>query len=362
VSEATGIVPCADQQLAGATQSRSAPYIASPGYDAFFIILAPAIALAIAEVLSLFEAPFEVTDFFGTQERRILIWIGIWTYAHLVAVGFRSHGNRDVYAQHRFRFTVVPLVVFLGLGASTWVFVTGFALAALWDVYHTSMQNFGFCRIYDAKAGNRAEEGRLLDVWMNHVIYIGPILGGLSLLPTLEALAGYESLGWSAPIEFMAFVRASASEIRLAVITAGTLFMLYYAYGYSRLIRRGYTVSRQKLALLFTTGATSIYAWGFLPPLEAFFIANLFHGLQYFAIVWWMEQRNIRRVFGLSRWRAGKWLALVAFAISTGLFGVVYQLDNGYQIRWLGAAAITVSLMHFWYDGFVWSVRKKQIG
>jgi len=38
-------------------------------------------------------------------------------------------------------------MLFLALGASRWVFVTGFALAALWDVYHTSMQNFGFCRI-----------------------------------------------------------------------------------------------------------------------------------------------------------------------------------------------------------------------
>jgi hypothetical protein len=313
-------------------------------------------------VLSLFEAPFEVTDFFGTQERRVLIWGGIWTYAHLVAVGFRSHANRDVYAQYPFRFTVVPLVVFLGLGASTWIFVTGLALAALWDVYHTSMQNFGFCRIYDATAGNDANEGRLLDVWLNHVIYIGPILGGLSLLPTLETLLEYESLGWNAPIEFLALVRNYAGAIRLTVITAGTLFLLYYAYAYSRLIGCGYTVSRQKLALLFTTGVTSIYAWGFLPPLEAFFIANFFHGLQYFAIVWWSEQRNIRRVFGLSSWRAGACLALAAFAISTGLFGVVYQLNNSYQLRWLGAAAVTVSLMHFWYDGFIWSIRKKQTG
>ena len=361
MSGATGILPGANPQLAGAAESRSAGYIASPAYDAFFIILAPAIALAIAEVLSLFDAPFEVTDFFGSEERRITIWIGIWTYAHLIAVGFRSHGNRDVYARHRFRFTVVPLLVFLGMGASRWVFITGFTLSVLWDVYHTSMQNFGFCRIYDAKAGNAPESGRLLDVWLNHVIYIGPILGGLSLLPTLDVLVGYQDLGWNAPIEFLALVRSVAGEIRFVVIAAGTLFMLYYAYAYSRLIRCGYAVSHQKIALLFTTGATSIYAWGFLPPLEAFFISNFFHGLQYFAIVWWMEKGNIRRVFGLSRARGGQWFALAAFAVSTGLFGALYQLENGLQLRWLAAVAVTVSLMHFWYDGFVWSVRKKQV-
>ncbi|MCH8084759.1 MAG: hypothetical protein IH885_11045, partial [Myxococcales bacterium] len=267
MSEAAGILPHTDSQRAGAAASRPAGFIASPGYDAFFIILAPAIALAIAEVLSLFEAPFDVTDFFGSEERRVTIWIGVWTYAHLIAVGFRSHGNRKVFAQYRFRFTAVPLIVFLSLGASRWSLMTGIALVAFWDVYHTSMQNFGFCRIYDSKAGNGAESGRLLDVWLNHVIYIGPILGGLSLLPTLEVLAGYQKLGWNAPVEFLALVRSVAGEIRLIVIGAGALFLLYYAYAYSRLIRSGYTVSHLKIALLFTTGATSIYAWGFLPPL-----------------------------------------------------------------------------------------------
>jgi hypothetical protein len=237
MSSATGVLPQASSQFTQSAASQPKGFIASRGYDAFFIILAPAIALAIAEVLSLFEAPFEVTDFFGTEERRITIWIGIWTYAHLIAVGFRSHGNRDVYSQHRLRFTLVPLVLFLGLGASSWIFVTGFALAALWDVYHTSMQNFGFCRIYDSKAGNDAKSGRLLDVWLNHVIYIGPILGGLSLLPTLEVLAGYRDLGWNAPVAFLALVRAHAVEIRLTVIAAGTAFLLGYAYAYARLIQ-----------------------------------------------------------------------------------------------------------------------------
>jgi hypothetical protein len=72
--------------------------------------------------------------------------------------------NRDVYTQHRIRFRLVPLVLFLALGASRWISVTGFALAALGDVYHTSMQNFGFCRIYDSKVGNDAQSGQLLDV------------------------------------------------------------------------------------------------------------------------------------------------------------------------------------------------------
>ena len=30
-------------------------------------------------------------------------------------------------------------------------------------------------------------------------------------------------------------------------------------------------------------------------------------------------------------------------------------------MRWLLAPFIACSLLHFWFDGFVWSVRKRQV-
>jgi hypothetical protein len=38
--------------------------------------------------------------------------------------------------------------------------------------------------------------------------------------------------------------------------------------------------------LLFLTGVCSIYAWGFNPFGLAFFIMNVFHAWQYFALIW----------------------------------------------------------------------------
>jgi hypothetical protein len=31
-------------------------------------------------------------------------------------------------------------------------------------------------------------------------------------------------------------------------------------------------------------------------------------------------------------------------------------------LRWGGALGAVISLMHFWYDGFVWSVRRHDVG
>ena len=106
---------------------------------------------------------------------------------------------------------------------------------------------------------------------------------------------------------------------------------------------------------------TPIWAWGFLPPLEAFFIANLFHGLQYFAIVWCVEKKNVRRVFGLGRIERGSFLALLAFAAVLLGGGFLYEIGLNASLRWSASVALVVSLMHFWYDGFVWSVRKREV-
>jgi hypothetical protein len=34
----------------------------------------------------------------------------------------------------------------------------------------------------------------------------------------------------------------------------------------------------------------------------------------------------------------------------------------GFHFQWAMAVGITVSLLHFWYDGFIWSVRKREVG
>src|SRR4030095_3303186 len=65
----------------------------------------------------------------------------------------------------------------------------------------------------------------------------------------------------------------------------------------------------------------SVGAWGFLPPVQAFFVSNFFHALQYFGIVWWIEKGNIRRSFGLARLEAGGDLALGGFVALLGGVG-----------------------------------------
>lgn len=355
-----GATESADRELRA--ESKRAPksgFMVSPLYDGILFIGAPLIGLA-AALAMLGGLPWVMrpATLFGSSEAWASLFIAVWTYAHLCAVVFRSHVNRDIYARFKYRFTLVPLALFIGLLFSEWLLVTALVLVVFWDVYHTAMQNFGFCRIYDSRLGSHSEKGRKLDILVNQLLYVGPIVGGLSFAPTLKAFDQYAEVNWLLPMQVADFLVFIQPRLTLLFLVGGTLFLAYYIYSYWQLSREGYRVSRQKVTILFSTGITSVWAWGFLPPFYAFFVSNFYHALQYFGIVWAMENRNIRRTVGLSGLSSGAWITFGLFLLSLIAAGVAFRVYGVDTIRWGLAFFTVISLMHFWYDSFVWQAHK----
>lgn len=141
------------------------------------------------------------------------------------------------------------------------------------------------------------------------------------------------------------------------VLSVGAAFLVAYVMVYWRLAQRGYKPPWLKIWLVGSTGFVSIYTWGFNSWGEAFLIMNLFHGVQYLALVWAMEKQRIGERFRLGR-RPG--LALAIYLGGVAAYGFAVQILDA-DVTHLWAITIVVSLMHFWYDAFVWSVRKAQI-
>ena len=273
---------------------------------------------------------------------------------------FRSHANPEIFARHRFRFAVVPPLLLATLLASEWALVCAFAVAALWDLWHSALQNFGIGRIYDAKLGNPPDDGRSLDRVLHLLVYVGPALAGPSIYMQLEDVRRFSDLGWETPARWLAEFGALQPWLGTALLVGGALFLWHYVLSYRRPALAGYRISRQKVVFLVSVGSTSIIAWTLLPPLEALVIVNVYHAVQYLGIVWWVEKRNIRRVFGLSQLRFGHALALVAWLGTLALLATGTEL-GGRSLRWAAALGISVALLHFWYDGFIWSVRRREV-
>jgi hypothetical protein len=351
VSSAAGHVPAA------AAAAPVKGYIVSPLYDGAFFVGAPVIAMASTRALAASGSA----------------WLGVFaiafTHAHLFLVFFRSHGNPDIFKLHRVRFVVAPVVLFAAIAWSPFTLAFALVLATWWDVYHSAQQTFGLARIYDRLAGNAPDAGRTLDRILNHVIYVGPIVGGASFVAHLDSFDSFRHAGSAFFTQVPMHARAWHGWLALIALAGGAAFLVVYVVSYARLIRQGYRVSIQKVVLLASTAFTCIWLWG-LEPGNAFVAVNLFHALQYFALVAHTERNTIPRVLKAAntRWALpAAWLVLVVAGAAYGIWAArasKFDIGGAFEhlpLRLAFAATLTVSLLHFWYDGFIWSVRKKQV-
>ena len=85
------------------------------------------------------------------------------------------------------------------------------------------MQNFGLSRIYDARMGNDAHKGRLLDSMMNQVLYAGPLAAGVTLAFHVSSFESFADLGVYALAGVPGQISGHAALIRMIVIPASLI-------------------------------------------------------------------------------------------------------------------------------------------
>lgn len=357
-----------------ASHERAAPrYIVGPAYDRVLFIFSPLIALVLG--LALFS-----DDVFNPEVRLrwwdprarpdfampfLMFFISVFTHAHLIIVFFRSHGNDRIYRLFPICFRVVPALLLLAMLTWQWAFVAVGVLVVWWDVYHSALQTFGLARIYDVRNGNPPDAGRRADYLLALIMYIGPIFAGANfvLQEHVKHFEQFQRVDWPFLGGLGEQILRRQPELRVLIFGTAAVMLLIYIQQYRRLAHtRGYSMPRPKLLLLLSTAACSVIAWGLLSVGEAFFIMNFFHALQYFAIVWWSESGTLVKLFGLQsvQIRTRTAIALVLLVVPAFAYGIWSTVKPGFGI---GVVAVShvVSIMHFWYDGFIWSVRKELV-
>ena len=335
-------------------------YIAGFWYDHVFFILAPLLALLVGWAAVHAGGYDHHLQARGDTGRVMRIAVATYlssafTHAHLLAVVFRSHANPSIFATHPLRFTVVPAVVFAATLVSSGAFVVAGVVVVWWDVYHSSLQTFGLGRLYDQRHGNDPRQGRRADVLFNLLLYVGPVAAGLHLAPHLASFGRFDELGLAEPSRWAALLLARHDEVRRLVLLLAVPAVAAYLWHYRRLARSGYRMPRPKVVLFASTALCSIAAWGFGSFGEAFLIMNFFHAWQYFALVWWAEKGRLASALGGS-----PAFGLAALVGLTAAYGF-WRAWEPWHARVTIALGNVISLMHFWYDGFIWSVQKKQV-
>jgi hypothetical protein len=287
----------------------------------------------------------------NSVEHYVLAYMAI---GHHVPTLLRAYGDPDEFSRNRFQFVTVPLCV------APLVLVLALADARLltlifiWDQFHFIRQHYGFMRIYNVKAGARSDADSHLDQWLCFSFFIA-ILAHSDFYGYMYADSFY-NLG----IGFSSWLVEGFETGSLAV--AIVVGVIYLARLQSR-IAHGLPVAWLKLVLFATSFGVWYYAYvvlsdGFL----SYAISSLFHCLQYDAFAWFYNRAKARSLtpsrgnalFRVIHQRRNLWL-YVAVILGYGLFSTF-----GRDVSIVGILALntTTGLLHYYFDSFIWRVRR----
>jgi tetratricopeptide (TPR) repeat protein len=347
-------------------------WIVSPAWDLTYLVLTPlaivpAVLIAVRQWLS--------------AEQVYLAVISFASLGHHLPGFMRAYGDRELFQRYRWRFLLAPPLVFAMALLFTppaavasalhlpWTHLHGLELILLvWGTWHGLMQTYGFMRIYDLRRGANDVRTARLDRALCIAIFVaGVVLSDTRMFGLAGAmwqtglpLFGPEMLGW----------------VRWIVGGAcGAVLVVYVVDALSRK-RRGAPVNGVKLLLVGVTG----WFWWYCGRLSTNLLVGvamfeIFHAVQYNAIVWIYNRRLFERAgerFGplgfLFRDRLtmlGVYLGAIASYSAIRFFTAqpddrMFSGDLANAHQWLIAAFVASSLLHFYYDGFIWKVSERK--
>ena len=357
-------------------RKRAQNWVLDPVQDTVLIIAAPLLVLALALVA------FRTLPA-GDATSLIIVSHVVLTVAHHLPTFIRIYGDVELFRRYRWSFLLAPLIpLAFSAGMLTYINYRGlpvehflylYIMLALWDPWHFLRQHYGFMRIYDrANEAPRSLAARmdltLCSVWFVYIM----LASGAWLAGTFQDLYATAHLPIILAVApgAIAWTTLVMRDIALLVSAA---YVVYLAWCW----QRGYVISLAKLALIVVTFGVMylMYApnawmhslapeWTFKVGFAAL---GIVHMTQYLAIVWrynrrlgQMPGRARAGVFARLHARGG-WVVAICYVLACLAYGelVTTMHDNRLLMSVLLAIGFTSTLMHYYFDGFIWKLRHR---
>jgi len=374
--------PASAQTLPVSRSSGTEPkqnWILTPFQDGLFIVAAPLIVLAWSLWTFFYFGAVKATGL-------VIVTHVIFTVSHHVPTFIRIYGDVDLFKRFKWSFIFGPLIpLFFAFGAVTYINLHNYPIEdffylliilALWDPWHFLMQHYGFMRIYDRPNAAPKPLAAPMDLALCASWFVFIMLASGGWLPEiLHDLYARSHL----PIIFAFPFGALLWFKRIALGVALMMTIAYSVYlGWCR--SRGYFISTAKLAMFVITFGVMAFTYtpnplilGWFPGWTfkvGFATLGIVHVTQYMAIVW-RYNRSLALRSGGARARPGIFQRLHArggWLVAVGYLAICFAygdlLTQVHQNRWLMgsllAIGFTSTLMHYYFDGFIWKVRHKQ--
>src|SRR5262245_4572664 len=335
----------------GGVVARPSMWIASVPFDLVFFVATPLLVLPLVLLTLQHALPSQL----------YLCVAAFGALGHHLPGMMRAYGDRALFSRFKVRFTVAPaFLVAVSLYFSFTEPKTITLLVYLWGVWHAAMQTHGFLRMYDAKYQCTGAWMGILDQaaclsWFGAAVVLSPtrvpyILEGLYM-------AGVPKI----PLPVIHAVQLGVAAATAAVTVA-------YLVNAVTAWRAGRPPNPIKIGVLATSLPFFWYVNVAIPNLLVGIVAwELFHDVQYLAIVWLFNQRRAatdpevgaftRLVFGRGRAMVVLYVGLVLAYGSLHL--VEKALPPDFPAKILGGILAASALLHFYYDGFIWKMRER---
>jgi Tfp pilus assembly protein PilF len=344
----------AEKQSRSSASLKSSPWILDRWRDLLLFVGTPVLLIPIFSAAQ--------TRWSGQD---IFLFVGAFgAMGHHLPGMIRAYGDRALFQRFKIRFIVAPLAILAVCLWSSFYSIQAVQLVAMaWGIWHGLMQTYGFCRIYDAKASVRAAARARADLalcvaWFSAAVLLSPMR-----FRTLFELY-YESGG---PV----IASAAVAAIRTAVVVALGVVTVVFLWRQWSDWRAGRGASPVKMALL----VSSIAFWwycnnGVQNILVGIALFEVFHDVQYLAIVWIYNRTRVERdtsIRGFMRFVFRRSGALIGVYVGLVLaYGAIGLTQSSITVEWIRNGLIGIvtasALLHFYYDGFIWKVRETQTG
>ncbi len=343
-------VPVQSRESASGTSPKfSSRWIVNSWVDWLLIIFTPLIA--IPSVLLLMNA--------GVRSETIsLVVTAFFATGHHLPGLIRAYGDTELFRRFRWRFLLAPPLVFLAYFPLYQYHFSLYRLMILsWATWHGLMQLYGFVRIYDSKAGSFSR----MTAWWDWLVCLCGFVTPLFVSPQqFSMLLDYWYTSGGPDVS-----PSVVSSIRTFWLAFTAISLTGFLFNYLRQWQRGPKPSPVKLLMLFSGLGLWWYAiLGIEEMIISIALFDICHDVQYLVIVWLFNCRRVsanQQLGGFMRFvfRRGMvaiYLALIFLYGGSALLGSS-MLDGTMQRIFYGVL-FTSTILHYYYDGFIWKVRE----
>ena len=337
---------------AGKAVPTGSPWILGPAADLLLFVATPVLIIPLV-ILS--------RQRFSDQAIYALVGSLGATGHHLPGL-LRAYGDRALFQRFRIRFTVAPILL---VSISVPLLYTNLregmeVLLVLWGFWHGLMQVYGFLRIYATKSSQSDALSARLD-WLMCLAWFGTgmVCSDGRVFQVLETF--YRAGGPLVPSGWVAGFRYTW------LVGTGLVSVVFLA----RLLSQKSRFQPATGVRLLTMAISFAFWWYAMVMVDSIIVGiaifEIFHDIQYLAIVWVFNRKRVQQasdVGGFTRFlfRRNR-LMLVIYVGLVAAYGL-----GGSLPKYLGAPAVqelmiaiiwTSTLLHFYFDGFIWKVREE---